>query len=192
MPSGYGMANDPHVFVAIEPDGAVTIVTHRSEMGTGIRTSLPMVIADEMEADWSRVSLMQAPGDEPRYGNQDTDGSRSMRHFIQPMRECGAAMRQMLETAAATKWGVEPSLLPRESALRRAPGQGRERDRAETRLRRACTGGDGAAGSAARDAAVQDAGRVHPHAQGRGEDRRLARHHHGQGRCTAPISGCRA
>jgi isoquinoline 1-oxidoreductase beta subunit len=110
MPHGYGMAHDPHVFVAIAPDGAVTIVTHRSEMGTGIRTSLPMVIADEMEADWSRVSLVQAPGDEPRYGNQDTDGSRSMRHFIQPMRECGAAMRQMLESAAATKWGVDPSL----------------------------------------------------------------------------------
>ena len=97
-------------FVAIDPDGAVTIVTHRSEMGTGIRTSLPLVIADEMEADWSRVKLVQAPGDEPRYGNQDTDGSRSMRHFIQPMRECGAAMRQMLETAAAAKWGVDASL----------------------------------------------------------------------------------
>jgi isoquinoline 1-oxidoreductase beta subunit len=79
-------------------------------MGTGIRTSLPMVIADEMAADWSRVRLVQAPGDEPRYGNQDTDGSRSMRHFIQPMRECGAAMRQMLESAAAAKWGVDASL----------------------------------------------------------------------------------
>jgi isoquinoline 1-oxidoreductase beta subunit len=110
MPSGYGMANDPHVYVAISKEGAVTIVTARSEMGTGIRTSLPLVIADEMEADWSKVSLLQAPGDEPRYGNQDTDGSRSMRHFIQPMRECGAAMRQMLETAAAAKWGVDPSL----------------------------------------------------------------------------------
>jgi isoquinoline 1-oxidoreductase beta subunit len=109
MPHKYGMAHDPHVFVAIDPDGAVSIVTHRSEMGTGIRTSLPMVIADEMEADWSRVRLVQAPGDEPRYGNQDTDGSRSMRHFIQPMRECGAAMRQMLEQAAASKWGVDPS-----------------------------------------------------------------------------------
>ncbi len=110
MPSGYGMASDPHVYVAINANGDVTIVTHRSEMGTGIRTSLPMVVADEMEADWSKVSLLQAPGDEPRYGNQDTDGSRSMRHFIQPMRECGAAMRQMLETAAAAKWGVDPSL----------------------------------------------------------------------------------
>ena len=108
MPSG--VVSDPHVFIAIAPDGAVTIVTHRSEMGTGIRTSLPMVVADEMAADWSRVQLVQAPGDEPRYGNQDTDGSRSMRHFIQPMRQCGAAMRQMLEAAAAAKWGVDASL----------------------------------------------------------------------------------
>ena len=81
-------------------DGTVTIVAHRSEMGTGIRTSLPLVVADEMGADWSRVKIAQAPGDEPKYGNQDTDGSRSMRHFIQPMRQCGASMRQMLEAAA--------------------------------------------------------------------------------------------
>jgi isoquinoline 1-oxidoreductase beta subunit len=108
MPSG--VVADPHVFIAIAPDGALTIVTHRSEMGTGIRTSLPMVVADEMGADWSRVKLVQAPGDEPKYGNQDTDGSRSMRHFIQPMRQCGAAMRQMLETAAAAKWNVDRAL----------------------------------------------------------------------------------
>lgn len=108
MPNG--VVSDPRVFIAILPGGDVTIVTHRSEMGTGIRTSLPMVVADEMCADWSRVHLVQAPGDEPRYGNQDTDGSRSMRHFIQPMRQCGAAMRQMLEAAAAAKWGVDVSL----------------------------------------------------------------------------------
>lgn len=101
---------DPNVFISIDTEGVVTIVTHRAEMGTGIRTSLPMVVADEMEADWSRVKLVQAPGDEPRYGNQDTDGSRSMRHFIQPMRQCGAAMRTMLEAAAAAKWGVDPQL----------------------------------------------------------------------------------
>ena len=57
----------------------MTIVAHRAEMGTGIRTSLPMVIADELEADWARVLVVQAPGDEERYGNQDTDGSRSTR-----------------------------------------------------------------------------------------------------------------
>jgi isoquinoline 1-oxidoreductase beta subunit len=101
-----GVVSDPHVFIAIDPSGLVTIVAHRAEMGTGSRTSLPMVIAEELEADWSRVKVVQSPGDEEKYGNQNTDGSRSMRHFIQPMRQCGASMRQMLETAAAQRWGV--------------------------------------------------------------------------------------
>jgi isoquinoline 1-oxidoreductase beta subunit len=105
MPNG--VVNDPHVFVSIDLDGTVTIVAHRSEMGTGSRTSIPMIIADEMEADWSRVKIVQAPGDEKRYGNQDTDGSRSLRHHIQPAREIGAAVRWMLEEAAAQQWGVD-------------------------------------------------------------------------------------
>ncbi|MBI1396752.1 MAG: molybdopterin-dependent oxidoreductase [Betaproteobacteria bacterium] len=101
-----GVVWDPHVFVSVATDGTVSIVTHRSEMGTGSHTSLPMAVADEMEADWSRVKVVQAPGDEQKYGNQDTDGSRSIRHFIQPMRACGAAARQMLEMAAALQWSV--------------------------------------------------------------------------------------
>jgi len=101
-----GTVSDPHVFISIDPSGIVTIIAHRPEMGTGARTSLPMVIADELEADWSRVRIAQSPGDEEKYGNQNTDGSRSIRHFIQPMRECGAAMRAMLETAAAQRWNV--------------------------------------------------------------------------------------
>jgi isoquinoline 1-oxidoreductase subunit beta len=101
-----GAVWDPHVYVAIDPSGTVTIVTHRSEMGTGSRTSLPMIVADEMEADWSKVKIVQAPGNEQKYGNQDTDGSRSARHFIQPMRACGAATRAMLVQAAAITWNV--------------------------------------------------------------------------------------
>src|ERR1700730_13305510 len=104
----HGVKSDPHLFISIAPDGTVTIVAIRSEMGTGSRTSLPMIVADELEADWSRVRVVQAPGDEEKYGNQDTDGSRSLRHHIQPMRQCGAAARQMLETAAAKRWGVDP------------------------------------------------------------------------------------
>ncbi len=110
-----GTVNDPHVFVAIDPSGVVTIITNRSEMGTGVRTSLPMVVADEMDADWSRVRVQQAPGDEKKYGNQDTDGSRSVRHFVQPMRQCGAAMRMMLEQAAAKRWGVDLSAVRAEN-----------------------------------------------------------------------------
>ncbi|MGZ0078842.1 molybdopterin cofactor-binding domain-containing protein [Methylomonas sp. YC3] len=102
----HGWVDNPLVFVAIAADGAVNIICHRSEMGQGIRTSLPMVVADELEADWSRVHVVQAPGDEKRFGNQDTDGSRSMRHFFMPMRRVGAAARQMLEAAAAARWRV--------------------------------------------------------------------------------------
>jgi isoquinoline 1-oxidoreductase beta subunit len=102
----HGVVVDPRVFVAIAPDGTVTILAHRAEMGTGVRTSLPLIVAEEMEADWSRVKVKQADGDEVKYGNQDTDGSRSTRHYLIPMREIGAAARAMLEAAAAKRWGV--------------------------------------------------------------------------------------
>ncbi|HYB44724.1 MAG TPA: molybdopterin cofactor-binding domain-containing protein, partial [Candidatus Methylomirabilis sp.] len=104
MPNGW--VDNPLVFVAIAEDGTVSIVCHRSEMGQGVRTGMPMIVADELEADWKRVRVVQAPGDEKRYGNQDTDGSRSTRHFLDPMRHCGAAARTMLEAAAAARWGV--------------------------------------------------------------------------------------
>jgi isoquinoline 1-oxidoreductase beta subunit len=106
MPNG--IVINPLVFVAIDADGTVTLTAHRAEMGTGSRTSLPMVLADEMGADWERVRIVQAPGDEPTYGNQDTDGSRSMRHHIQSMRQMGAAVRTMLARAAAAEWQVDP------------------------------------------------------------------------------------
>jgi isoquinoline 1-oxidoreductase subunit beta len=105
-----GMANgsrdDPRVFIAIGTDSIVTITVHRSEMGQGVRTSMAMVVADELEADWNFVRVAQAPGDETKYGNQDTDGSRSLRHWYEPMRRCGATARSMLEQAAAAQWKV--------------------------------------------------------------------------------------
>lgn len=104
-----GTVDDPLVFVSIADDGTVTIVAHRVEMGTGVRTSLPMVVADEMEASWERVTVVQAEANETRYGNQNVDGSRSMRHFLMPMRRVGAAARQMLEAAAAARWSVPVS-----------------------------------------------------------------------------------
>ena len=105
----HGTVVDPRVFVAIASDGTVTIVAHRAEMGTGVRTSLPLIVAEEMEADWSRVKVAQAHGDEVKFGNQDTDGSRSTRHYLMPMRQIGASARSMLETAAAKRWGVPAS-----------------------------------------------------------------------------------
>jgi isoquinoline 1-oxidoreductase beta subunit len=102
----HGLQDSPKTFVTIAPDGTVSIIVHRSEMGQGVRTSLPRVVADELEADWQHVRVVQAPGDEARFGNQDTDGSRSMRHWFDPMRRCGASARQMLETAAAARWKV--------------------------------------------------------------------------------------
>jgi len=97
----------PGVYVGVEPDGTVYIVAHRSEMGTSSRTSVPLILADELDADWARVKIVQAIGD-PRYGSQDTDGSRSVRGFFNPMREAGATARLMLVQAAAQQWGVTP------------------------------------------------------------------------------------
>ena len=68
----------PSVFVGIDTDGTVYLVAHRSEMGTSSRTTVPLILADELDADWKRVKIEQAIGD-PRYGDQDTDGSHSVR-----------------------------------------------------------------------------------------------------------------
>lgn len=95
----------PSVYLGIEPNGTAVIVAHRSEMGTGIRTVLPMVVADELEADWKKVRVEQAVGD-TKYGSQNTDGSCSIRDFYDAMREAGATARLMLEQAAAKKWNV--------------------------------------------------------------------------------------
>jgi len=98
----------PNAFVGINADGTVYIVAHRSEMGTIIRTSLPLVVADELDADWKRVKMDQAIGD-PRYGDQNTDGSHSVRSFFDVMRQAGATARVMLIQAAAQKWDVPAS-----------------------------------------------------------------------------------
>ena len=104
MPGGW--VDNPNVFIHIDANGLVTIVNNRAEMGQGIRTSLVMVAADELGADWDRVRAEQADGDQDKFGNQNTDGSRSMRHWYDPMRRAAAAARLMLEQAAANQWGV--------------------------------------------------------------------------------------
>jgi len=98
----------PSLFVGIHSDGAVYIVAHRSEMGNGVRTSLPRILADELDADWSRVQVIQADGD-AAYGSQDTDGSHSVREFFDVLREAGATARLMLVRAAAQQWNIPES-----------------------------------------------------------------------------------
>jgi isoquinoline 1-oxidoreductase subunit beta len=95
----------PNVYLAIATDGTVFIVAHRSEMGSGDRTGLPMIVADELDADWSRVKVVQGEGNKD-YGDQDTDGSHSVRSFFDALRESGATGRLMLVRAAAAQWGV--------------------------------------------------------------------------------------
>lgn len=98
----------PDVFVSFDADGTVHIISHRSEMGQGTRTGLAAIVADELEADWGRVIVEQAMADAV-YGDQNTDGSWSVRGFMQRMREAGASARQMLEQAAADEWQVDVS-----------------------------------------------------------------------------------
>src|SRR5271167_4794582 len=98
----------PGVYLAIDTDGTAYVVAHRSEMGNGVRTSLPRIVADELDADWARVKVVQAIGAE-KYGDQDTDGSHSVVSFFVPLREAGATARLMLVRAAAQQWGVPPT-----------------------------------------------------------------------------------
>ena len=115
----------PDIFLKIAGGGSVTIVAHRSEMGCGSRTALPLVVADELDADWSKVTIEQALGD-AKYGDQDTDGSHSVRSFFDQMRQVGATARTMLVSAAAAKWGVsekdcttEPSVVVHKASGRK-------------------------------------------------------------------------
>ena len=95
----------PSLFLALDADGAVRITAHRSEMGQGVRTALAQIVADELDADWSRVAVEQAPGD-AKYGDQNTDGSRSIAQNYDRLRAAGATARLMLRQAAAARWQV--------------------------------------------------------------------------------------
>ncbi len=105
LPGDASAVFQPDMFLSIASDGTVTIIASRSEMGCGSRTALPLVLADELDADWSKVKIEQALGD-VKYGDQDTDGSHSVRSFFEQMRQVGATGRAMLITSAAQKWNV--------------------------------------------------------------------------------------
>ncbi|MFK5958148.1 MAG: molybdopterin-dependent oxidoreductase [Lutibacter sp.] len=99
---------NPNLFVQLNSDGSLILIASRSEMGNGVRTSLTSVIADEMDADWNKVIVKQATGD-AKYGDQNTDGSRSVRYLYETMRQMGAKARAILIAAAAQKWQVPAS-----------------------------------------------------------------------------------
>ncbi|MGZ7079844.1 MAG: molybdopterin cofactor-binding domain-containing protein [Thermoanaerobaculia bacterium] len=95
-------------FVHVATDGTITVYVSKSEMGQGVRTTLPMIVAEEMDADWTKVRIAQADLDK-KYGRQGTGGSSSVRTMWIPLRKAGATARAMLVAAAAAKWNVPAS-----------------------------------------------------------------------------------
>ena len=102
-------AFSPNAYLRITPDGKITVVVARTEMGQGVWTALPVILAEELEADLKQITIEQA-GASTLFGDQTTGGSASVRTTWEPMRKAGAQAREMLITAAATRWRV-----PRES-----------------------------------------------------------------------------
>src|ERR1700694_2867086 len=104
----------PNAFIRIDSAGKTTLVMPQVEMGQGIYTGVAMILAEELDADFSSVVLEHAPPDEklyanPAFGIQATGGSTSVRAFWKPLREAGASARAMLVQAAAREWQVEPA-----------------------------------------------------------------------------------
>ncbi len=115
----------PNAFLRITPDNRVTVVTGSVEMGQGVSTAIPMLLAEELDADWSKVSVEQAPADvaynNPAFGMQATGGSTTVRAHYEPMRKAGAAAREMLVAAAAAQWKLDASTLRTENGQVIAP-----------------------------------------------------------------------
>src|SRR5690348_2577269 len=119
----------PNAWLRINPDESVLVIVDRSEMGQGVTTSLPMLLAEELEADWSKIRIEFAPADKayinPMFGMQGTGGSTSVRAAYTPLRKAGAAAREMLVGAAAETWGVERSGCRAENGAVLHPASGR-------------------------------------------------------------------
>lgn len=107
----------PNAWLKIMSDGGVRITVAKSEMGQGVWTSLPMIVAEELDADWNKVTIEQADAHPTRYGSQTTGGSFSVRGSWQTLRNAGATARDMLLSAAAQKWNVEKTALRTKSGF---------------------------------------------------------------------------
>src|SRR5580698_1916055 len=116
----------PDAFVQIKPDGKIHIIVNRLEFGQGVQTSLPMILADEMDADWSQVIAELAPAadvyKDPLFGIQMVGGSGSIAHSFQQYRELGAKTRAMLVAAAAQQWKVSAPQCRTEASVVYGPG----------------------------------------------------------------------
>jgi len=99
---------EPNLFVHIDPDGLVTLTIHRSEMGQGVRTSLAMILADELEAEWAKIKIVQAPAN-TKFDSQITSGSGTVSGAYDQLRQAGALARETLMAAAAQIWNVAPT-----------------------------------------------------------------------------------
>jgi isoquinoline 1-oxidoreductase beta subunit len=126
----------PNFWVHITPDNKVQILCHRSEMGQWARTSVPMLVAEELAVDLNQIELIQAQGD-AKYGDQNTDGSTTIRKNWESLRLSGAAAREMLEKAAATAWNVSASEVRAEKGKILHPASGRSLSYGELCLRAA-------------------------------------------------------
>ena len=97
---------EPNIWISIQSNNIINIITKNQEMGQHIRTSIPMIVAEELNADWSKVKVLQADTHPDKYGDQSTGGSGSIRGAYKDLRQAGATARELLIEAASIKWGV--------------------------------------------------------------------------------------
>ena len=104
-------------YLSISPDGLITIFSPNPELGQNIKTSFPMVVAEELDADWSKVKVLQAALDTKKYERQLTGGSGAVPHSWERLRKAGATVRQMMTEAAAKRWNVSAGSLTTEKSI---------------------------------------------------------------------------